>query len=71
MIGLSEIGSRTFQSFPDLNHLFGNMFSIGTVWLSIMCAVVAAFMGELAIRCWDILSNLKPEWSPLGDNDHS
>jgi magnesium-transporting ATPase (P-type) len=52
MIALSQVGSLEFQNFPDLNHLFSNMFSIGTVWLSILLTIGTTVMAELASRAW-------------------
>ena len=53
MIALSQIGSLSFQNFPDLNHLFVNLFSVGTVWLAILLSIGTTVMVELAVRAWN------------------
>jgi hypothetical protein len=58
------------QSFPDLNHLFGNLFSIGTVWLSIFLSVGATVLGELSVRCWNAVnSKAKEGYEPMPEED--
>lgn len=47
----SALGSVTL-AFPDLSHIFENMFTVWNIWFAILLTVGAVVNGEMWFRAW-------------------